>query len=257
MKFGMENSKLVGNPMVTRMKLTKNDVSPLVNPTRYKSMIGGLLYLTQTRLHIMNVFCIVSTYQSDPRENHESVVKRIFRYLQGTTKYSLWYHKNDDFILCAYIDANWVGDTDDQKSTFDGSFFLGKKLVSWISKKKSCISLSIVEVEYVVVVTNYNQILWMKQMLKDIRIDYDEPVFIHYDNSTNIDMSKNLVFHSKTKNVSINYNFFKEKVEAKEVKLLYVNTKEQIVHIFTKPLPRESFKHLRDRLEVSTPPIET
>lgn len=252
----MVDTKMVSTPMVTHEKLTRKDESALVNPTRYKSMIVSLLYLTQTRPDIMNAICIASSYQSDPRENHESVVKRIFRYLQGTFEYGLWYPKDDDFTFCAYIDIDWVGHVDDWKTTSGGAFFLGKKLVSWINKKQSCTSLSTVEAEYVVDATNCTQVLCMNQMLKDIKVYCTGPVVIHYDNIATIDISKNQIFYSKTNHISINYNFLKEKVEENEVQLVYVNTKEQIIDIFTKPLPKESFEYLRDRLGVSTPPIE-
>lgn len=220
-------------------------------------MIGGLLYLDQTRLDIMNVVCIASIFQSDPRETHDIAVKRIFRYLTGTMDYGLWYPKDDVFRLYAYTDSDWAGDVDDQKRTKGGAFFLGNKLVSWLSKKQSYTSLSTTEVGYVVVATNYTQILWMKQMLKDIRVSYDEPIFIHYDDIFVIDMSKNPAFHSKSKHISIRYNFLKEKVEEKEVRLIYVPTKEQIVDILTKPFPKYTFEYLRDQLGVTTPPEET
>lgn len=77
-------------------------------------------------------------------------------------------------------------------------------------------------------------------MLKDIRVDCNELVVIHCDNYAAIDISKNLIFHSKTEHISIKYNLLKEKVEANEVRLVYVNNKEKIVDIFTKPLPKES-----------------
>lgn len=86
------------------------------------------------------------------------------------------------------------------------------------------------------------------QILKDIKVDCDAWVVIHGDNSIVIDISKNLVFHSKTKHITIKYNFLKEKVEENEVRLVYVNTKEQITDIFTKPLSKESFEYLRDGL---------
>lgn len=256
-KFGMENSKLVSIHMTTNDKLSLRDESTLVNPTRYKSMIGGLLYLTQTRPDIMNAVCIVSRFQSNPRENHESVVKRIFRYLQGTTNLGLWYPRDENFELCAYIDANWVGDVDDRKSTISGAFFLDNRLISWLSKKQSCTSLSIAESEYVAAATNCTQVLWLKQMFKDIKVNCKEPITIYCDNTTTIDISKNPILHSKTKHVYIKLNFLKENVEAKEVKLVYVNTKEQIVDIFTKPLPKEAFGYLRDQLGVIPQLVET
>lgn len=129
-------------------------------------------------------------------------------------------------------------------------------MVSWTNKKQSCTSLSTVEAEYVAVATNYIEVLWIKQMLKDIKVHCTRPIVIHYDNSVAIDISKNLVFHSKKKHISIKYNFLKDKVEENEVRLVYVNTKEKIANIFTKPLPKESFDYLRDRLGVFAPPVE-
>lgn len=225
-KFGMENSKLVSTPMTANDKLSLKDDSTHVNLTRYKSMIRGKLYLKQTRPDIMNAVCIISRFQSNPRENHESLVKRIFRYLQGTTNLGLWYPKDENFDLCAYTDSNWVGDVDEKKSTTSRAFFLGSRLISWLSKKQSCTSLSTIESEYIATTTNCTQVLWIKKMLKDIKIKCKEPIIIYCDNSTTIDISKNPVFHSKIKHVSIKYNFLKENVEAKEVRLVYVNTKE-------------------------------
>jgi hypothetical protein len=134
-KFGMEDCKLVGTPMVIRCKLYKNDESKSVYQTKYKSMIGGLQYLTRTRLDIANAVGFVARFQADPKETNLAIVKRIFKYLKGTMEYGLWYDRSNNFTLQAYIDANWVGDTDDRKSTSGGSFFLGGRLVSWLSKK--------------------------------------------------------------------------------------------------------------------------
>lgn len=131
----MENSKLVSTPMTTNDKLSQRDESTPFNPTRYKSMIGGLLYFMQTRLDIMNAVCIFSRFQSNPRENHESAVKRIFQYLQGIINLRLWYPRDENFEFYAYTYANWAGDVDDIKRTTGGSFFLRNRLVSWLSKK--------------------------------------------------------------------------------------------------------------------------
>lgn len=93
-------------------------------------------------------------------------------------------------------------------------------------------------------------------MLKDIKVKCKEPVIIYCDNSAAIDISKNSVFQSKTKHFSIKYNFLKENVEAHEVRLVYVNNKEQITDIFAKPLPKETFEYLREQLGVISPLAE-
>ena len=69
-------------------------------------------------------------------------IKRIIRYIKGTKDYGLWYKIGGNLDLKVSTDANWAGSIDDKKSTSAGSFFLGKRLVSWIGKKKNCISQS-------------------------------------------------------------------------------------------------------------------
>jgi hypothetical protein len=90
----------------------------------------------------------------------------------------------------------------------------------------------------------------MKQTLQDIHIDYKQPISILCDNTSAISISKNPVMHSKTKHIPIKYHFLREQVENQVVKLEYVPTKEQIADIFTKPLPRDTFEYLRQKMGV-------
>jgi bifunctional DNase/RNase len=112
------------------------------------------------------------------------------------------------------------------------------------------ISLSIVEVEYIVATSCCTQVLWMKQTLKDIQVENDETIPIYCDNTSAISISKNLVMHSRTKHIPIKYHFLREQVAEKNIRVEYVGTKEQVADIFTKPLPKESFEYLRHRLGV-------
>ena len=90
----------------------------------------------------------------------------------------------------------------------------------------------------------------MKQTLEDLLVKYEDPVVIHCDNTSAINISKNPVMHSKTKHIPIKYHFLREQVSQKVVKLEYIDIKEQNADIFTKPLPRESFSYLRQKLGV-------
>lgn len=63
-KFHMEDCNPMGTPMITRCKLSKNDDSPDVDQTTYRSMIGSLLYLIASRLEIMHDVCLVAIFQS-------------------------------------------------------------------------------------------------------------------------------------------------------------------------------------------------
>ena len=134
-EFGMEDSKLVSTPMITRCKLSKEDESKEVNQTLYRSMIGNLLYVTTSRPDIVQVVGLVAWFQSAPKETDVQVVKMIFRYLKGTLYLGLWYPTGKEFTLTTYTNLNWASNVDDRKSTSGGGFFLGNNLVSWLSKK--------------------------------------------------------------------------------------------------------------------------
>ena len=130
-KFKMEDSKPIDTLMVTVFNLSKDDESMEVDHTVFRSMIGSLLYVTTTRLDVMQVVGLVARFQSTTKETHVIAVKRIFRYLKSTMEYGLWYPKGQDFTLKTFTDADWVGSIDDRKSTSGVAFFLRNCLVSW------------------------------------------------------------------------------------------------------------------------------
>ena len=63
----------------------------------------------------MHAVGIVGIFQANPKESHLRAVKRIFKYLQGTQNFSLWYPRDTDLTVHAYTDADWVGSVDDRK----------------------------------------------------------------------------------------------------------------------------------------------
>ena len=97
---------------------------------------------------------------------------------------------------------------------------------------------------------NCSNIICFKQLLVGMNIKIKNLAIIYCDNTSAINISKNPMMHSKTKHIAIKYHFLRELVQDKEVKLEYVNTKEQIVDIFTKPLPKDKFLCLRGKLGV-------
>ena len=108
---------------------------------------------------------------------------------------------------------DWAGYVDDRKSTSGGAFFLGESLVSWTSKKQTSISLSSTESECC------TQVEWMKQTLQDIKVVFEEPTIIHYDNTSAISLSKNLFQQSKAEHISITYHYLREQAANKNIRL--------------------------------------
>ena len=105
-KFGMEDCKPISTPMTTGCKLSKDDESKEVDQKLCRSMIGSLLYVTTSRPYVMHVVGLVARFQANPKEAHVLAIKRIFRYLKGTTKFGLWYPKGNELTLVAYLDAD-------------------------------------------------------------------------------------------------------------------------------------------------------
>jgi hypothetical protein len=131
---------------------------------------------------------------------------------------------------------------------------LSECLVSWLNKKQSSVSLSTVDAEYIAAVECCTQVLWMKQILTDIHVEYDEHIPIYCDNTSAISISKNSLMHSKTKYIPIKYHFLREQFAENNISVEYVETKEQVADNFTKPLPWESSEYLRQRLRVISTP---
>lgn len=240
----MEDCKPIPTSMVTGCKLSIDDSSKDVDQRLYRSMIGSLLYVTTSRPDVMQAVGQVARFQAAPKESHIIAIKRILRYLKGTIEYGLWYPKGNNLIIQAFTYADWVGSIDDRKSNSGATFYLGGCLVSWLRKKKTSISLSTVEAEYIAVATCCTQVLWMKQTLQDLQVQFNEPIPIFCDNTGAINISKNPVMHSKTKHIPIKCHFVREQVAEKNIKLEYVGTKEKITDNFTKHLPREAFEYL-------------
>ena len=109
-------------------------------------------------------------FQANPKESHLTAMKRILKYLKGTTCFGLWYPSGASPSLIGYSDADYGGCKIDRKSTSGTFHLLGSSLVSWHSKKQACVTLSTTKAEYIAVGNYCAQILWMKQQLEDYNI---------------------------------------------------------------------------------------
>ncbi|GKB69929.1 retrovirus-related pol polyprotein from transposon TNT 1-94 [Tanacetum coccineum] len=243
-KFGLEDSKPMKTPMSTETKLTKDEEGESVDNTKYRGMIGSLLYLTTSRPDIMFSVCLCARFQEDPKTSHLEAVKRIFRYVKGTTHLGLWYPKGSGIETIVYADSDHAGDYVDRKSTSGICMFMGCCLTSWFSKKQTALAISTTEAEYVSAGKACQQALWMKQALVDYGIRLDD-IPIMCDNKGAIDLSKNPVQHSRTKHIEIRHHFLRDNVQKGNISIEKVSSEDNIADILTKPLKREPFNYLR------------
>jgi hypothetical protein len=188
-------------------------------------------------------------FQADPKEVHLRVVKRILRYLVYTPKFGLWYPRGSTFDLTGYSDADCAGCKIDRKSTSGTCQFLGRSLVSWASMKQNYVALSTAKAEYIATGHCCAQLLWMRQNLRDYGYKLTK-VPLLCDNGSAICMADNPVEHSHTKHIAIRYHFLRDHQQRGDIEIAYINTKEQLADIFTKPLDEKTFTELRHELNI-------
>nr|GEW06342.1 ribonuclease H-like domain-containing protein [Tanacetum cinerariifolium] len=111
----MDSCDPVDTPMVDYLKLDENPLGILVDHTRFRSMVGSLMYLAASRPDLVFVVCICAKYQASPTKKHLEALKRVFRYLKGTINWGLWYSKDTTMALTAFADADHAGCQDTRR----------------------------------------------------------------------------------------------------------------------------------------------
>ncbi|XP_050909387.1 secreted RxLR effector protein 161-like [Lathyrus oleraceus] len=169
-KCDMEHCNASITPCEARVQLSKSDEEEDVNPTLYRSLIGSLQYLCNTRPKLAFSVSIVSRFMERPKVSHLAAVKRILRYVKGTLDCRILFPASDTWPKCnllGYTDSNWCGDKDDRKSTAGYIFMFGSTPISWCSKKEPVVALSSCEVEYIAASLGACQAMWLMNLLKD------------------------------------------------------------------------------------------
>jgi hypothetical protein len=240
-KFRMLGCKPMATPFAINEKLKKEDGGKKVDATLYRSLVGNLLYLTATRPDIMFAASLLSRFMHSPSHFHFAAVKRVLRYIQGTTSYGIRFCRKSIVKLIDFCDSDWGGCVDDMKSTSGYAFSLGSGVFSWSSKKQQSVAQSSVEAEYISTAIATSQAVWLKRILEDIGEKQEGAIYLYCDNKSAIVMAKNPVYHSRTRHIAIKHHFIRETIEEGEIELKFSRSEEQVVDIFTKALPKEKF----------------
>ncbi|PKI56466.1 hypothetical protein CRG98_023104 [Punica granatum] len=247
-KFKMEECKSALTPMNLKEKLKKDDGSDATDASRYRSLIGCLMYLTATRPNILLVVSVLSRYLSCASENHMVAAKRVVRYLKGTPSFGVKFCKSDQFKLHGYIDSDWAGSIDDISSGYCLSF--GSTCFSWSSKKQDIVAQSIAEAKLIAATTAANQAVWLRKLMNDLGFGVEEATTSYVDNQAAIAVSQNLVFHGKTKHFKVKYFYLREVQHEGKVKLQHCSSEDQLADMFTKAFSVGQFNHLRQNIGV-------
>nr|GEZ98464.1 retrovirus-related Pol polyprotein from transposon TNT 1-94 [Tanacetum cinerariifolium] len=156
-KYGFESCDPVDTPMVEKSKLDEDKEGKAIDPSRYRGMIGTLLYLTASRPDLQFAICMCAQYQARPTEKNDSSV-----------------------ALTAFADADHAGCQDTRRSTSGSMQFLGERLISWSSKRQKSTLISSMEAEYIALSGCCAQILWMRSQLSNFGLAFNKIPIYHF-----------------------------------------------------------------------------
>ncbi|KAF2317452.1 hypothetical protein GH714_022406 [Hevea brasiliensis] len=196
-------------------KLQHEDGAEMADPGRFRSLVGGLIYLTHTQLNISFPVGVISKFMQQPSKVHYGAAK---------------------WVLC-YIVELW-------------SMEFGSGVITWSSKKQATVALSTSEAEYIVATSAACQTIWLRRLLVNLQQEQKGATEIFCDNKTTISMTKNPTFHSRTKHIELRHYFIRDLVAKEEIALKYRSTNEQLADILTKALSKEKFCYFRGLLGV-------
>lgn len=143
---------------------------------------------------------------------------------------------------------DWAKCVNSRRSITGYCLFLGDNLISWKSKKQSTVSRSSTESEYRALATVTCEVLWLLKLMQDLGLKYKVPVSIFCDNQSAILLSLNPVLHERTKHIEIDVHLVRDKVSEGVVKVVKVDSSEQIADILTKPLGVTQHNVLSEKL---------
>ena len=143
------------------VNLCATDGESLADPTRYRHLVGSLVYLGITRPDISHVVHILSQFVSAPTQLHYTHLLRVLRYLPGTTSRRLFFPHSSPLHLQAYSDATWASDHFDRRSLSAYCVFLGSSLIAWKTKKQTAVFRSSAEAELRAMATVTAEVTWL------------------------------------------------------------------------------------------------
>ncbi|KAG7300386.1 hypothetical protein JYU34_015988 [Plutella xylostella] len=239
-RFGMAESKAVNTPCDVSMKLipAKSD-DEVRTDIPYHEAVGCLLYLSQgTRPDITYAVNMLSRFNSKPTKEHWIALKRVLRYLKGTSNMKLTYKKNEENVV-GYCDADWASNIEDRRSCTGHVFLFQGAAISWASKRQLTVALSSTEAEYMSLTSAVQEALWLGQLHRELWSEQtDQPFIMYCDNQSTIKLSGSDVYHARSKHIDVRYHFIREKVSSRKIEVHYKSTDEMAADVLTKGLHR-------------------
>lgn len=253
-RSGLSDDKTAATPMELHLKIRPTDGNPLSDPSRYRHIVGSLVYLAVTRPDISHAVHVLSQFTSAPTSVHYAHLLRVLRYLRGTPSRGIFFSRDSSLELQAYSDSTWASDPVDRCSITGYCIFLGSSLLAWKSKKQTAISRSSAEAELRALATTTAEVIWLRWLLADLGVVLSQPTSLFCDNTSAIQIASNPVKHELSKHIGTDASFTRFHYQHRTICLHYLPSELQVADFFTKPQTRDQHDFLLSKLKAGDPP---
>eukprot|EP00795_Rhopilema_esculentum_P016954 gene16954-8450_t len=213
-RFKMTDCKPASTPAEKNLTLLPRNEDEKPPYFLYRQAVGSLVYLaTATRPDLSWIVSKLSQHLDKLSQAHVAAVKRVFRYIKGSTSFRIKFTPTDGQLI-AYTDSDWGNDIENRRSTSGFVTTLRSAPISWKSKKQSTVALSSCEAEYIALAEATKEIIYLRALCVAMEIKQQKPTALFCDNQGAISLtSERSKQHQRTKHIDNKYHFLKEQTE--------------------------------------------
>lgn len=192
-------------PLPLHLKLSAIEGEVFDNPELYRSVLGKLNFLTNTRPDLSSTVQLLNQFMHALTLPHYATLTHTLSYIANTAGQGIVFQGSDHLTLQAFSYSDWVACPDSRISVTGYVIMLGNSPITWKSKKQNRVSGSSLEAEYRAMASAASEVTWLVRLLAELGVSKLTPVTLHYDNQSAIHIAKNPVFHERTKHIEVNY----------------------------------------------------